>query len=99
MTTYVITNRQPNGYTGSPDEMQRWVDWFGRLGQNLVDPGNPVFERTTIGDCGPGTQLGGFTIIEADDLEHAAALAATCPAVSNGGGVEVGELTPLNRAG
>jgi hypothetical protein len=59
----VITNRQPNGYTGSPDEMQRSVEWFGQLGQNLVDPGNPVLTRTPVGDCGPGTQLDGFTII------------------------------------
>jgi len=55
-----------------------------------------VFDRTTVGNFGPDTVLGGYTLIDADDLDHAARLVADCPAISNGGGVDIGQLTILN---
>lgn len=96
MPTYVITNRYPNGYTGSPEDMAAWNTWFDQLGDNLRDRGNPAFRRSTLGDCGPNTSLGGYSLIAADDLDQAVALAKGCPALQKAGGVEVGELTPLN---
>ena len=41
------------------------------------------------------TELGGYSIVSADDLSAAVAIARSCPALSAGGGVEVGELTRL----
>jgi hypothetical protein len=41
--------------------------------------------------------LGGYTLVTADDLEAAVALAKGHPLLRQGGGVEVGELTVLNR--
>ena len=96
MPTFVIANRARKEYRGSPDAAAAWSAWFGRLGAHLVDPGNPVFARTALGDCGPGTVLGGYTLVRADDWAAAVALAESCPALAAGGGVEVGELTPLN---
>jgi hypothetical protein len=68
-----------------------------RLGDNLAGRGNPGFKRATVGNCGPGTVLGGYTLVTADSLEAAAALAQEHPLVSRGGGVEVAELTQLNK--
>jgi hypothetical protein len=36
---------------------------------------------------------GGYTIITAEDLDTALALAERCPIIADGGGVEVGVLT------
>ena len=97
MPTYVIANRAPKEYRGSAETMAAWNAWFEQLGANLVDRGNPVFERRTLGNCGTDTVLGGYTLVSADNLDAAVALAAGCPHLAIGGGVEVGELTILNR--
>jgi hypothetical protein len=39
----------------------------------------------------------GYTLVTADDLDAAVALARGCPFLQHDGGVEVGELTLLNR--
>jgi hypothetical protein len=97
MPTYVIVNRVPEGYRPSPEAQRAWTVWFEGLDASLVDRGNPVFSSTTLGASGVETALGGYTLVSADDLEVAVALAKSCPALSYGGGVEVGELTLLNR--
>jgi hypothetical protein len=96
MPTYLITNRAPKKYRGSADTVAAWNAWFERLGANLVDRGNPVFARRMLGNCGTDTELGGYTLVIADNLEAAVALAKGCPHLVVGGGVEVGELTMLN---
>jgi len=96
MSTYLFTYRAPKGYTaGSAESIAEWRAFFAGLGGSLAERGNPVFERTTRGDCGAGTVLGGYSLVTADDLESAATLAKACPYVAQGGGVEVGEVTFL----
>jgi hypothetical protein len=97
MPTYLITNRVPAGFTGSAEAFAAWTAWFTELGDSLVDRGNPAFRRTMLGNGGPGTVLGGYTLISADSLEEAAALAAGHPLMTRGGGIEIGELTPVNK--
>jgi hypothetical protein len=65
------------------------------LADHVVDPGQPVFDRTSVGEVGASTQLGGYSIIEATDLDDAVALARACASVQHGGGVQVGELANL----
>lgn len=97
MPTYLITNRLPDGFTGSAEAFAAWTAWFERLGDQLEDRGNPAFTRTTVGNAGPGTVLGGYTLVTAGSLDEAAALVQDHPLVSRGGGVEVAELTLLNK--
>jgi YCII-related domain len=93
MPTYVLAYRNPAGYVPSPENGAAWRDWFQRMGDQLVDPGQPVTSGTTIGNCSPGsTQLGGFSLIRAADLDAAVAMAKGCPVLARGGGVEIGEL-------
>ena len=82
--------------------MQSWLTWMKELtaSGNLKDPGQPLEtdgkvvngNGATITD-GPFAEakdlVGGYTLIEADDLAHAARLAAGCPIFSQGGSVEV----------
>jgi YCII-related domain len=97
MSKFLLTYRSPASYTaGSADAMAAWSAWFEDLADSLVDVGNPVFERSTVGNCPGETVLGGYSIIAADDLQAAVAVAGGCPLLQHGGGVEVGELTLLN---
>jgi hypothetical protein len=91
MTEFVLTYRTPPDYVGSPGALAVWDEWFDSLG------GNPVFVRKPLGNCDAETALGGYSLIKADDLQAAVALATGCPVLREGGGVEVGELTILNR--
>jgi hypothetical protein len=80
MATFLLAYRAPRNYTGgSADAMAAWNAWFERLGANLVDRGNPVFKTSSLGNCGADTALGGYTLVSADDLEAAVALAKGCP--------------------
>ena len=100
MSTYVLTYRAPKGYAaGSPETVAEWRAFFAGLGDQLVERGNPVFARTTAGNCGADTELGGYSLVTADDLEAAATMAKACPYVAAGGGVEVGEVTFLTPEG
>jgi hypothetical protein len=84
------------------DEMQLWMTWLTDLGQkgHIKDPGQPL-ERTgkvvtgkskTVTD-GPYAEakdlVGGYTIVEAKDLEQAAELSGGCPILVTGGTVEI----------
>jgi len=97
MATFVFTYRMPAGYVpGGPDTMAAWAAWFDSMGESLSDRGNPVFGSAKLGNCGAETRLGGYTFVNAEDLESAVALAKGSPALEAGGGVEVGAITVLN---
>jgi hypothetical protein len=83
-------------------QMQLWTAWMGDLGQkgHLKDPGQPL-ERTgkvvagkskTLTD-GPYAEakdlVGGYTIVEAKDIQQAAELSGGCPILAVGGAVEI----------
>ena len=95
MPNYVLTYRLPATQEPSPDAMEAWGAFLGGLGEHLVDAGQPAFSRSSIGDTGPGTVLCGYSMVTAPDLETATTLAKGAPSINAGGGVEVGELTPM----
>lgn len=96
MDTYLLVHRHPHDYTGTPEAVAAWDAWFGKLGDALVDKGNPVFgDRSVAGGAGTFLPLGGYTIVNAADLEEATRLAGGCPILQEGGAVEVGKLTPV----
>ena len=74
--------------------MQAWEAWFTSLGTAVADPGNPSsFSRTisvdgTVGPQGPAS-LSGYTILSADSLDAAVALAKGCPVLAGGAAIEV----------
>jgi hypothetical protein len=98
MPTFVLAYRMTDDYTpGRPGVVEAWNSWFEGVGDALVDRGNPVFESTSLGQCGAGTNLGGYSIIRADDLEAAVAIAKGCPSLNEGAGLEVGVITEIYR--
>ncbi|HVM67114.1 MAG TPA: hypothetical protein VMU14_19760 [Acidimicrobiales bacterium] len=97
MPNYIFTYHQPTGYVPGSDSaaMAAWQAFFEGIGQNVVEPGQPVFERRTLGEVGASTQLGGYSVVTAADFEEAITLAKGCPSVAQGGGVVVGALADL----
>src|SRR5689334_3333527 len=75
--------------------MAAWGAWFGKLGSAVVDPGNPIANSRTLGGDG-GNQVTGYSLIEADSLDDAAAKADGCPVLANGGSVEIGETIEIS---
>ncbi len=95
MANYVFTYRSPKNSTPSEDAMAAWTAWFERISDSVVDIGKPVFNRSTLGKAPTDTELGGYSLVRANDLEAAVALAKGCPILERGGAVEVGELTDM----
>ena len=89
--------------------MTKWRAWFknmtdqGQLkspGQPLEDGGKVVGgKKKTITD-GPYMEtkdvIGGYSLIEAHDLDHAAKIASGCPIIEGGGFVEVRPVRLMN---
>jgi len=75
--------------------MAAWTDWFGTLGDALVDGGNPASKSRTIAANGSVTDDAsgptGYSIIKADSLDAAVALAKGCPVLHGGAAVQVVE--------
>jgi hypothetical protein len=89
--------------------MQKWRAWFKDLGERgyLKNIGQPLERagkvvggtKKTVTD-GPYAEtkdlIGGFSIVEAKDLDHAAQLASGCPITDAGGSVEVRPVMRLD---
>lgn len=82
-------------------EMAAWMAWFNDMGEAVAIPGNPVgLSKTVTGsgvvDNGGANPLSGFTVVNADTIEAACAMAAGCPIVKDDSGtVEVAEIIEL----
>ncbi len=78
--------------------IKAWTDWYTVLGAAIVDPGNPIspVAKSISGDgkvsnSPVGTPASGYTIITADSLDAATAMAKACPHLKAGGQVSVYE--------
>lgn len=97
MARFIFTYRHREDYVpaAGQDVTAEWNGFFERIGSNVVEPGQPIFERTSLGDVGAATRLAGFSVVEAESLDAATALAQACPTLRRGGGVEIGVLAEL----
>jgi hypothetical protein len=102
MPSFVFTYRTAPGTVRTPESAEAWRSWFDDIGGHVADIGKPGVETAAVGNCGPGTQLGGYSLITAADLDEARALAKGCPSLARDGGVEVaqlGEIPPRASSG
>ena len=76
------------------------MNWFGSIGESLLDPGNPFTQGCTVATDGTSTDGGvagltGYSIIDAENLSAAVAVAGGCPVLANGGGLQVYEAMAM----
>lgn len=89
----------------TPEEGQKvmaaWTKWLGDLGPKAIDRGAPTGASRTVGAGGKVTPDGGanpvngYSVIEADNLDAALAIARNCPQLAAKGTVEVGEFVSM----
>ena len=92
MAKFLFTYRVPQNYRPGTETGKAWQTWFDGLGANQIDQGNAVITTRTLGSLGDATRLGGYSVIAAEDMDAAVALAASCPALQLGGGLEIGAV-------
>lgn len=77
--------------------MDEWGQWFGSMGSDVIDGGNPVGMSSTvvsdgsIEDNGGSNPASGYSLVEAPSIDDALAKAKGCPILKGGGSVEVAE--------
>src|SRR5947209_8037199 len=99
MPAFIFTYREAAGYTRTPQTQAAWQAWFDSMGDQLTDTGQPVVAHAVLGSCDPDrTEPGGYSVIQADDLAEATAIAKGCPHLEHAGCVEVGELGQVPSA-
>jgi hypothetical protein len=91
-----VGGSQPASEEEGKAVMDAWMAWFGTLGDAVVDGGNPFGASASIapgGAVSEGSASGatGYSVLRADDLAAAIALAQGCPHLAAGGTVEVHE--------
>lgn len=67
--------------------MQAWEAWMGKVGDALVDAGAPFAGSTAVagdGSTKSASDLTGYTIVEAADLDSAKSLCGGHPFLSDG---------------
>ncbi|HWC30682.1 MAG TPA: hypothetical protein VG845_11440 [Dehalococcoidia bacterium] len=76
--------------------MKPWMDWFGKVGSGIVDGGSPLGHSTSVGGNNAGSDIAGYSIIEAPDMGAAEGLVGDHPHLMlQGGRVEILEIMPM----
>ena len=82
-------------------EMAAWMAWFGKLGEAVVDGGNPLAASKgidsdgTVSDSPALAGATGYTVVSADSLDAAVALTKDHPHLAAGGQISVYETFQL----
>ena len=93
MPEFLFSYRVPRDYQPGAESGQAWEAWFESLGSSRIDAGYAVVATQALGKLGDvQTRLGGYSLVTAEDIEGAAALAKGCPALQLGSGVEIGAI-------
>ena len=80
---------------------QGWSNWIDKVGSAMVDVGEPFGSGTALrgnGSTGAASDLNGYTIVEAADIDAAKALCDGHPFLSDGSdkfAIEVFPLVPI----
>jgi hypothetical protein len=108
--TYLIRGRKTSGSPEEMQKrLEKWAAWFKNLNAQgcLKDPGHPLEatgkvvkgEQKIVND-GPYAEakdvVGGYLVIEADNLADAAEISKGCPILEDGGSVEIRPIQQVN---
>jgi hypothetical protein len=95
VSNFVFAFRSARDQTADAAEEAVWGTWFNEIGANIAEFGHRVGETRPVGNCGEGSALSGYLVVNADDLASGVALANGCPGLQHGGGVELGTTVPM----
>ena len=100
MADYVLLysgGHMPESEEEQNQVMKAWTDWFGKIGGALKDGGNPFTPASktikadgSVSD-GASASASGYSVISADSLDDAVAIAKDCPVLMGGASISVYE--------
>ena len=109
MAKYFVLYSGGMGMAATPEEQERimgeWGAWYDKMGGAIVDGGAPFADSMHFAAAGGAAAAGplgdtpatGYTVIEADSLDAAAAACAEHPHLGHGGQVQV--FTTIDMSG
>jgi hypothetical protein len=103
MSRYLIVylgGDQPATAEEGQQHFAKYMEWLSSLGDAAVSPANPLKDTSTVNpdgsvSSGGVSTMSGYTIVEADSMEAALAMARACPFLDIGGSLEVSELMEM----
>lgn len=103
MTQFVFVylgGDQPSNPEEANKHFSKYMEWLSSLGESVISPTIPLKDTSTVSPDGTireggSSAMSGFTIIEADSMEAALAVAQACPFLEIGGSLEVSELMQM----
>lgn len=95
-----LGGNQPADPTEASKHMDDYMRWLASLGESVVVPMIPLKDTTTVSTDGTvkeggSSAMSGFSILKAETLEAALAIAQSCPFLEIGGSLEVSELMQM----
>jgi hypothetical protein len=97
MARFLVTyhgSGMPDDPTMVEQAKAAFLNWVGQAGDAIVDPGAPLqmVRQVASGSPAPAVEVGGYSIIEADDADAAAAVLESHPYVGRGGTLQVNQI-------
>ena len=92
-------------HPSNPEEankhFEKYMGWLTSLGDSVVVPTIPLKDTTTVSSDGTvkeggSVAMSGFSIIKAESLDAALAIARACPFLEIGGSLEVSEMMQVS---
>jgi len=79
--------------------MDAWMQWAGKVGNNMVDMGSPLQTVAAVGGSSDGGYIAGFSVLEADSADAAKALVDGHPHLMSPGEPSIEILEFLSMPG
>jgi hypothetical protein len=103
MTNYVFVylgGKEPSSPEEASKHFSKYTEWLSSIGDSVVSPTIPLKDTHTVSSDGTireggSSAMSGFSIIKADSIEAALAIAQACPFLEIGGSLEVSELMQM----
>src|SRR5438105_2399397 len=98
MSTFLVTYHGGSGMPTDPGQMEQvkmaFGTWVAGAGKAVVDPGAPLRMATQVsnGAPAPAVAIGGYSIVEAPNVEAAVEVLKSHPFVARGGTLQVDEV-------
>lgn len=95
-----LGGKQPTNPAEAKKHFEKYMEWLSSLGEAVVVPTIPLKDTTTVRaggsvEEGGSSAMSGFSIIKADSMKSALAIAQACPFLEIGGSLEVSELMQM----
>jgi hypothetical protein len=97
MTRFLVTYHgqgMPDDPAMAEQAKAAFVSWVGEAGDAIVDPGAPLHmvQQVADGQTTAPAEIGGYSIIQAESADEAAAVLKSHPYVGRGGTLQLNQI-------